>query len=116
MDESTDRSNTAQLLISIICVDDKFNITEEQACLQSIKGKTRGRIIYNEFSEGLQNLNAPISKLSNITTDRAPNMVGKKTRDFQAFFGTQILITILYFFYIVEFTGTSFINVLLNVV
>jgi len=77
MDESTDRSDTAQLLIFIRGVDDEFNITEELACLQSLKGKTTGQIIYNEFSEGLQNLNAPISKLCNITTDGAPNMVGK---------------------------------------
>jgi hypothetical protein len=77
MDESTDRSDTAQLLIFIRGVDDEFNITEELACLQSLKGKTTGQIIYNEFFEGLQNLNAPISKLCNITTDGAPNMVGK---------------------------------------
>lgn len=77
MDESTDRINTAQLLIFIRGVDDEFNITEELACLQSLKGITTGQIIYNEFSEGLQNLNAPISKLCNITTDGAPNMVGK---------------------------------------
>lgn len=77
MDESTDRSDTAQLLIFIRGVDDEFNITEELACLQSLKGKTTGQIIYNEFSEGLQNLNAPISKLCNITTDGALNMVGK---------------------------------------
>lgn len=77
MDESTDTSDTAQLLIFIRGVDDEFNITEELACLQSLKGKTTGQIIYNEFSEGLQNLNAPISKLCNITTDGAPNMVVK---------------------------------------
>lgn len=77
MDESSDRINTAQLLIFIRGVDDEFNITEELACLQSLKGKTTGQIIYNEFSKGLQNLNAPISKLCNITTDGALNMVGK---------------------------------------
>ncbi|GFS60471.1 general transcription factor II-I repeat domain-containing protein 2 [Nephila pilipes] len=77
MDESMDRSDTAQLLIFIRGVDDEFNITEELACLQSIKGKMTGQINYNEFSEGLQNLNVPISRLCNITTDGAPNMVGK---------------------------------------
>ncbi|GFT91697.1 general transcription factor II-I repeat domain-containing protein 2A [Nephila pilipes] len=76
MDESTDRSDIAQLLIFIRDVDDEFNITEELACLQSIKGKTTGQIIYNEFSDD-QNLNALISRLCNITTDGAPNMVGK---------------------------------------
>lgn len=77
LDESTDRSDTAQLLIFIRGVDDEFNITEELACMQSLKGKTTGQIIYNEFCEGLQNLNAPISKLCNATTDGAPNMIGK---------------------------------------
>ena len=79
MDESTDRSDTAQLLIFIRCINDEFNITEELACLQSIKEKTTGQIIYNEFSESLQNLNAPISKLCNITADGAPNMFGKNS-------------------------------------
>ncbi|GFU26379.1 general transcription factor II-I repeat domain-containing protein 2 [Nephila pilipes] len=78
MDESTDRSDTDQLLTFIRGVDDEFNITEELACLRSIKRKTTEQIIYNEFSVGLQNLNAPISRLCNITKDGAPNMVGKK--------------------------------------
>ncbi|GFT52547.1 general transcription factor II-I repeat domain-containing protein 2 [Nephila pilipes] len=43
MDESTDRSDAAQLIIFIRDVDDEFNITEELACLQSIKGKTKGK-------------------------------------------------------------------------
>jgi len=51
MDESTDRSDTAQLLIFIRGVDDEFNIFEELASLQSLKGKTTGQIIYKNFSK-----------------------------------------------------------------
>lgn len=79
MDESVDRSDTAQLLIFIRGVDENFVITEELACLRSLKGKTTGKIIYDEFREGMESLNAPISKLINLTTDGAPNMVGKNT-------------------------------------
>ncbi|XP_075981503.1 general transcription factor II-I repeat domain-containing protein 2-like [Anticarsia gemmatalis] len=76
MDISADRSDFAQLLIYIRGVDDDFTITEELASLHSLQGTITGEMIYNKFSEGLQNLNAPISKLCNITTDFVPNMIG----------------------------------------
>lgn len=76
MDESTDMNDTAQLLIFIRAIDSEFNITEELACLQSLKGKTTGKIIYDSCFEGISKFNLPMDKLCNITTDGAPNMVG----------------------------------------
>lgn len=76
LDESTDISDTAQLLIFVRGIDSKFNITEELACLQSLKGQTTGQIIYDACFEGISKLNLPVNKLCNITTDGAPNMVG----------------------------------------
>lgn len=76
MDESTDISDTAQLLIFVRGIDDKFNVTEELASLKSIKGTTTGRDIYSEFEKCLNLLHLPPQKLINITTDGAPNMVG----------------------------------------
>jgi hypothetical protein len=79
MDESVDRSDTAQLLVFIRGVDENFHIIEELAFLRSLKGKTTGKIIFEEFMEGIKSIDAPINKLISITTDGAPNMVGKNT-------------------------------------
>lgn len=76
MDESTDISDTAQLLIFVRGVDEDFNITEELASLKSMKGTTTGRDIYGEFEKCMNSLNLPLQKLANVTTDGAPNMVG----------------------------------------
>lgn len=77
MDESTDRTDTAQLLIFIRGIDDSFNLTKELACLRSLKGKMTGQILYNEFTEGLKSINANFYNICSITTDGAPNMIGK---------------------------------------
>lgn len=77
MDESTDISDTAQLLIFIRGVDENFEITEELLSLQSIKGTTTGLDIFREFKKSITSLNLNINKLVNITTDGATNMIGK---------------------------------------
>ncbi|PNF27480.1 hypothetical protein B7P43_G08243 [Cryptotermes secundus] len=56
MDECTDINDTAQLLLFIRCVDKNFSITEELACMRSLKGTTTG-----------------------ITTDGAQSMTGTKS-------------------------------------
>ncbi|PNF18344.1 hypothetical protein B7P43_G13898 [Cryptotermes secundus] len=56
MDESTDINDTAQLLLFIRGVDENFSITEELACMRSLKGTTTG-----------------------ITTDGAQSMTGTKS-------------------------------------
>ncbi|GBM65840.1 Protein Hook [Araneus ventricosus] len=79
MDESTDINDTAQLVLFIRGVDENFEITEELACMRSLKGTTKGCDIFREFQEGLLSLKVPITNICNITTDGAPNMTGKKS-------------------------------------
>lgn len=76
LDESTDTSDTAQILIFVRDVDDNFQITEELASLQSMKGTTTGKDIYYEFESCINSLNVQLHKLTNVTTDGAPSMVG----------------------------------------
>ncbi|GBL90748.1 General transcription factor II-I repeat domain-containing protein 2A [Araneus ventricosus] len=79
MDESTDINDIAQLVLFIRGVDENFEITEELACMRSLKGTTKGCDIFREFQEGLLTFKVPIAKICNITTDGAPNMTGKKS-------------------------------------
>ncbi|GBN22918.1 General transcription factor II-I repeat domain-containing protein 2A [Araneus ventricosus] len=79
MDESNDINDTAQLVLFIRGVDENFEITEELACMRSLKGTTKGCYIFREFQEGLLTLKVPITNIRNITTDGAPNMTGKKS-------------------------------------
>ena len=79
MDESTDINDTAQLLLFIRGVDENFSITEELACMRSLKGTTTGPDIFQEFLEGLSTLKVPITSICNITTDGAQSMIGKKS-------------------------------------
>ncbi|GBN99116.1 General transcription factor II-I repeat domain-containing protein 2A [Araneus ventricosus] len=80
MDESsTDINDTAQLVLFIRCVDENFDITEELACMHSLKGTTKGCDIFRKFQEGLLTLKVPITNICNFTTDGAPNMTGKKS-------------------------------------
>ncbi|GBN33381.1 General transcription factor II-I repeat domain-containing protein 2B [Araneus ventricosus] len=79
MDESTDINDTAHLVLFIRGVDENFEITEELACIRSLKGTTKGCDIFREFQEGLLTLKVSITNICNITTDGAPNMTGKKS-------------------------------------
>ncbi|XP_067127527.1 general transcription factor II-I repeat domain-containing protein 2-like [Centruroides vittatus] len=79
MDESSDINDTAQLLLFITGVDENFCITEELACMRSLKGTTTGSDIFHEFMEGISTLEVPINCTCTITTDGARNMTGKKS-------------------------------------
>ena len=80
LDESTDVQDTAQLLVFIRGVTptngDNFEISEELAALQSLKGTTRGEDIFVKVSQTMTDLELDWSKLVNITTDGAPSMTG----------------------------------------
>ncbi|GFT46560.1 spectrin beta chain, non-erythrocytic 1 [Nephila pilipes] len=78
MDESFDTGDTAQLVLFIRDVVKNFEITEELACMRSLKGTTTGCDIFREFQEGFLISKVPITKKCNITTDEAPNMIGEK--------------------------------------
>jgi len=51
MDESSDINDTAQLLLFIRGVDENFCITEELACMRSLKGTTTGADFMNLCKE-----------------------------------------------------------------
>lgn len=79
LDESTDITDTAQLLIFIRGIDDNFGVTEELASMRSLKGTTKGSDIFEEFQETITSLKVPLTTICNITTDGAPNMTGAKS-------------------------------------
>lgn len=78
LDESTDMTDTAQLAIFVRGVDNDFNITEELLKLASMKGTTTGIDIFEEVKDALKENNLGFLKLTGITTDGAPAMVGTK--------------------------------------
>uniref|UniRef100_A0A2S2NUF0 General transcription factor II-I repeat domain-containing protein 2B n=1 Tax=Schizaphis graminum TaxID=13262 RepID=A0A2S2NUF0_SCHGA len=79
LDESTDVSDTVQLLIFIRGIDTDYNITEELASLESISGTTKGADIFEKVNFCIENLGLTWEKLCSITTDGAPNMVERNT-------------------------------------
>ena len=95
MDESTDCRDTAQLLIYIRGVDKNFNITEELAGMQSMKGRTTGKDICTELINCVNNkLAYSFTNLVAICTDGAPAMCGKHTGAvslIQEFIGRRII-------------------------
>ncbi|KAL4143577.1 hypothetical protein QTP88_005895 [Uroleucon formosanum] len=77
LDESTDITDTAQLLIIIRGIDINFNVTEELASLKSMHNRTTGADIFEKVDLCLQDLKLDWKNLSCITTDGAPNMRGE---------------------------------------
>ena len=78
-DESTDASDTAQLLIFLRGVDNNMNITEELLDLQSMKGQTRGSDLFVSVCEAVDDMKLLWSKVSGIITDGAPAMAGERS-------------------------------------
>lgn len=77
LDESNDIKDTAQLLIFIRGINDRFEITEEFLTVESLKGTTRGEDLYDKVSAAIEKHKLPWSKLANVTTDGSPNLTGK---------------------------------------
>uniref|UniRef100_A0A4X2KNG3 SPIN-DOC-like zinc-finger domain-containing protein n=1 Tax=Vombatus ursinus TaxID=29139 RepID=A0A4X2KNG3_VOMUR len=78
MEESTDLTDTAQLLIFIRGVDENFEVTEELAGLYSMLGQTTGKEIANQVNKCVtEKLGITFENLVAICTDGAPSMCGK---------------------------------------
>ncbi|KAL0803215.1 hypothetical protein ABMA28_017316 [Loxostege sticticalis] len=75
-DESTDITDTAQLLVFIRMVFEDFSTKEELLSMISLKGKTRGLDIFTEFKAYICQIKLPLYKLVSMTTDGAPAMTG----------------------------------------
>lgn len=76
LDESTDVSDTAQLLVFVRGVDDKFEITQELAGLASLTGQTTGLEIFDHVKPIVEKLGLSWSLLAGVTSDGAPAMIG----------------------------------------
>lgn len=78
LDESTDITDTAQLLVYVRAVNSNFEVTQELAGLASLHGRTTGLDIFNGMKSVLERFNIQWSKMRSMTTDGAPSMVGKE--------------------------------------
>ncbi|KAG6445807.1 hypothetical protein O3G_MSEX004113 [Manduca sexta] len=76
LDESTDISSTAQLLIFIRGVTQDFEVYEELLGMCSLKDQTKGVDILNALLDECSETDLDLSKLSGVTTDGAPSMIG----------------------------------------
>uniref|UniRef100_UPI0037E99D8B general transcription factor II-I repeat domain-containing protein 2-like n=1 Tax=Semicossyphus pulcher TaxID=241346 RepID=UPI0037E99D8B len=79
LDESTDISDTAQLLIFIRTVTENFEIGGELLSLESIKDRARGVDICDAVCRSLDAYNVKLPSMVGVTTDGAPAMIGRKT-------------------------------------
>jgi hypothetical protein len=79
LDESTDTYGTARLLIFVQGIDAEFEITEELAGLQSLKGTTTGEDIFRRLCETLRSLHLNWKELCCVTIEGAKRMVGSNS-------------------------------------
>jgi len=84
LDESVDITNTAQLLIFIRMIFKDFGVKEELLRMISLKARTTGQEIFNNFYSFITTIKLPLFKLVSITTDGAKAMTGH-TNGFIAF-------------------------------
>ncbi|GFQ86916.1 general transcription factor II-I repeat domain-containing protein 2 [Trichonephila clavata] len=77
LDESTDVSDTAQVLLYIRGVDKSYEVHEELLDMYSIHGTTTGRDIFKGVEMVINQKNLRWKNLKCITTDGGKNMSGK---------------------------------------
>ncbi|GFR29127.1 general transcription factor II-I repeat domain-containing protein 2B [Trichonephila clavata] len=77
LDESTDVSDTAQMLLYIRGVDKSYEVHEELLHMYSIHGTTTGRDIFKGVEMAINQKNLRWKNLKSITTDGGKNMSGK---------------------------------------
>lgn len=77
LDETTDNTDVAQLLIFIRLVDNQFNVEEELLSLMSLHNTTKGVDVYRAMEIAVEPIGG-FSKLSAVCTDGAPSMRGGK--------------------------------------
>lgn len=77
LDESCDVRDTAQLLIFLRGITADFQVTEELAAMQSMKGTTTGNDLFIEVNACLDKLGLKWDNLAGVTTDGCPNLTGK---------------------------------------
>lgn len=78
IDETTNLSNTAQIVILMHRVTTEFNIVEEFLALKSMHRTTRGKDLFQTVYSALKDFEQPYEKLSGLAKDGAPYMVARK--------------------------------------
>ncbi len=78
LDESTDKTDTAQLAIFIRGINDQFEVMEELLSFCQMHGRTTAKDIFQQLCDSIEHAGLPWSRLVGITTDGAPSMTGKK--------------------------------------
>jgi hypothetical protein len=76
MDESTDVSDTAQFLIFVRGIDEKFHVYEELFKICGLDGTTKGEDLFQHLEQALVSCDLSWDKLISITTDGGKNMSG----------------------------------------
>lgn len=69
LDESTDKTDNAQLAIFIRGADDKFEVTEELLSLCPMYGRTTAKDIFQQLCSAIEWLGLPWNRLVGMTTD-----------------------------------------------
>lgn len=77
-DESTDVSDSAQLLLFIRGVNENMEITQELAGLETLRNTTKSEDLFAAVERVLDTNGLSWEKMVGITTDGAPAMVGRK--------------------------------------
>ncbi|XP_048852664.1 general transcription factor II-I repeat domain-containing protein 2-like [Brienomyrus brachyistius] len=78
-DESTDISDSAQLLVFIRRVNENMEITQELAGFETLRSTTKSEDLFAAVERVLDTNGLSWEKLVGITTDGAPAMAGRKT-------------------------------------
>ncbi|XP_048840157.1 general transcription factor II-I repeat domain-containing protein 2-like [Brienomyrus brachyistius] len=78
-DESTDISDSAQLLVFIRRVNENMEITQELAGFETLRSTTKSEDLFAAVERVLDTNGLSWEKLVGITTDGAPAMVGRTT-------------------------------------
>lgn len=77
-DETTDITNTAQLAVFVRGINAEFDTREELLSLEAMHGTTTGEDLYERLVLSMKKLELTFEKLSGLTTDGAPAMVGSQ--------------------------------------
>ncbi len=76
VDESTDKTDTAQLCI-YVCFFDSKCFREELLCLLPLEGHTTGDIVFGKISAFFKDNGLDMTRVCMLVTDGAPSMTGK---------------------------------------
>ncbi len=77
LDESTDATDSAQVLYFVRAITEEFDVFEELLALGTLKGRTQGIDVFNNFKEKFREIGLNFTNLVSVCTDGAPSMTGK---------------------------------------